>query len=76
MKVNELTASPTVPKPKIATLDPGCTLAVFHAAPIPDQVHHHFQMSKIRKCTSKVSPKNFDVLQKRKMKTKMQMNAT
>jgi hypothetical protein len=76
MNGNELTASPTAPKPKITTLDPGCTLAVFHAAPIPDQVHHHFQMSKIRKYISKVSLKNFVVLQKRKIKTKMQMNAT
>lgn len=31
----EHTASPTAPKPKIATLDPACTLAVFHAAPSP-----------------------------------------
>lgn len=31
----ELTARPTEPSPKIATLDPACTLAVFHAAPSP-----------------------------------------
>ena len=31
----DLTASPTAPRPKIATLDPAFTLAVFHAAPRP-----------------------------------------
>jgi hypothetical protein len=31
----ELTASPTAPKPKIATVEPGLTLALFHAAPTP-----------------------------------------
>lgn len=30
-----LTASPTAPKPKTATVEPGCTLAVFHTAPRP-----------------------------------------
>jgi len=34
-KLRKLTASPTAPKPKTATDEPACTLAVFQAAPIP-----------------------------------------
>jgi hypothetical protein len=34
-KIRKLTASPTAPKPKTATDEPACTLAVFQAAPIP-----------------------------------------
>jgi len=36
---NLLTARPTAPRPKMATVDPYSTLAVFHAAPTPaDQI--------------------------------------
>ena len=31
----KLTASPTVPRPKTATIDPGSTFAVFQTAPSP-----------------------------------------
>lgn len=31
----KLTARPTAPNPKIATVEPACTLAIFQAAPIP-----------------------------------------
>lgn len=34
-KKRKLTASPTTPKPKIATVEPECTLAVFQAPPTP-----------------------------------------
>ena len=34
-KCERLTASPTVPSPNTATLDPGSTLAVFQTAPRP-----------------------------------------
>lgn len=33
--MRNLTASPIAPKPKIATDEPACTLALFQAAPIP-----------------------------------------
>lgn len=33
--MRELTARPTAPKPKTATDEPACTLAVFQAAPTP-----------------------------------------
>ena len=57
---DSLTASPKAPKPKIATLDPACTLAAFHAAPTPNQVQHHIQMSKIKKTyTFRVSLQRF-----------------
>lgn len=38
-----LTASPTVPRPKIATVDPAWTSAVFHTAPTPayDELINH-----------------------------------
>jgi hypothetical protein len=32
---DEHTASPTVPSPKIATVEPGSTFAVFRTAPLP-----------------------------------------
>jgi len=31
----KLTASPTVPRPKTATIEPASTFAVFHTAPRP-----------------------------------------
>jgi hypothetical protein len=62
MKRNSLTASPKAPKPKIATLDPACTLAAFHAAPTPNQVKHHIHKSKIRKTRiQSESPEIFDI---------------
>jgi hypothetical protein len=33
-----LTASPTVPRPKIATIEPASTFAVFHTAPRPTRL--------------------------------------
>lgn len=35
--LEKLTASPTVPSPKIATMEPASTLAVFQTAPRPKQ---------------------------------------
>lgn len=39
-KLKKLTASPTEPKPKMATVEAACTLAVFHAAPTPTYISH------------------------------------
>lgn len=43
-----LTARPTVPRPKTATMDPGSTFAVFQTAPRPEKQQNGQQIQQNR----------------------------
>jgi hypothetical protein len=44
--VSNLTARPTAPSPKIATVDPFSTSATFHAAPTPTRKYKYKAITK------------------------------
>ena len=48
----DFTDNPITPNPKIATVEPSSTSAVFHAAPTPERRVQVFKMALLKQCAS------------------------